>query len=106
MGACRQTYSLWFHLFRRPYGFKWYRRDLWVLFRDLVLHPRRGNWHLFLHDSFSRYLNQFIVCRLFGHRNVQYLFDGGCADDGPRYHCFACEREVSPFDERAQEAGS
>lgn len=99
MGGCRQTFSLWFHIkmvFKKPTS-EWFTR--WKRFVDLVYLFRRqlGNRY-FWHDSFGRYINQLLICKLIGHRTVHWLDDGGCGDkdNRPQWHCFNCEREVDP----------
>ena len=65
-----------------------------LLMRD-VWRFKYSREYLF-HDSFGKYLNKFVICPVFGHRNVEWLSDGGCDTDRPRHHCFSCEREVDP----------
>lgn len=92
MGGCRQTFNLWFYIKKvfKPYPVHWGR---WKCFRRLM---KLEINHYFWHDTFGRYFNQFVLCLCIGHRNVQWLYDGGCDDERPRYHCFNCEQEVDP----------
>ena len=93
MGACRQTFSIWFHIKKviRPFS-RGYGR--WKCFWDLMNLQIDNKY--FWHDSFGRYINQFIVCPLFGHRRVQWLSEGGCGAERPKHYCFNCEQEVNP----------
>lgn len=87
MGACREGANIWICLTKRYPNGDWmgdrlFKKEFW---RNSYL------WH----DSFGRYWNWLIGCRIKGHKNVQLLSDGGCHGDGsPVHHCFACEREV------------
>ena len=103
MGACRQTFSLWFYIKKviKPYS-KGYGR--WQCFKQLM--KLQINNRYFWHDSFGRYLNQFCLCPLLGHRKVQWLFDGNCADDRAKHYCFNCEQEVDPGIDRITKKNS
>jgi len=76
--------------------------DLW---RSLFYYYPNGEWmgkRIFTrrfwrnkyvwHDSFGKYWNRLLGCRLWGHRDVHNIED-------PRYpakwHCFNCERQVA-----------
>lgn len=105
MGACRQTMSIWFWIKKCfvgyypgwPGGRDRAIRDLRrMLFKAWWRPCYRGQRQYVWHDSFGRYLNSWIMCPLFGHRNVQWLGNGSCSDDRPKWHCFACEHEVDP----------
>lgn len=100
MGACRQTYSIWFHLRKvcKPFSKHWGR---WNGFKDL-LSLDVGNRY-FWHDSFGRYLNQWLVCLLIGHRNVKWLNDGSCDNERPKWHCFNCQQEIDPGIDRVRD---
>ena len=97
MGGCRQTFSIWFYIKKvfKPY-YKGYSR--WKCFRELVrLCINKSRTYYFWHDSFGIYFNRFLVCRMVGHRNVTWLFDGGCgSEDRPKHYCFSCGSEVDP----------
>jgi len=90
MGACRETFSIWFHIKKviKPTFKTWGR---WKCFKDL-LNLRIESY--FWHDSFGRYINRWLLCPLFGHRKVQWLSDGSCSDERPMNYCFNCEQEV------------
>ena len=91
MGACRETFSVWFYIKKviKPHS-KLYGR--WKRFKDLLF--MRVDNAYFWHDSFGRYINQWFLCPLLGHRNIKWLDDGGCSDNISQWHCFNCEREV------------
>lgn len=93
MGGCRQTYSLWFFIKKvfRPYS-KYYGR--WKSFKDLCKMDVSNSY--FWHDSFGKFINKFILCKLIGHRHVQWLSDGSCSSEKPKHYCFNCECEVNP----------
>ena len=80
MSACRQTASLWF----------WLRHDF-----KLFIKQKMWRNDYFWHDSFGKYWNRSIGCRLNGHKNVHRL-EEGCINPNPHWYCFACETEVDP----------
>ena len=43
------------------------------------------------HDSFGKYFNRLIGCRLFGHRKVKNASNPG---EWKQLHCFNCERDL------------
>lgn len=101
MGACRETMSIWFRVGKiwNPYypGYSKIKalKDLFkfVFIRRPYLnkYDRRYFWH----DSFGKYLNRLILCRIFGHKPT-WLQDGSCSDEQPEHYCFKCEQEVNP----------
>jgi hypothetical protein len=108
MGACRESFSLWLRikfLVRGgplvggkvlPYSsrrkeFRRFRKYLWRVVR-LDPWARRYFWH----DTFGKYWNRFLACPVLGHRDIQWLEDGGCGDPKAKWYCFGCEQEVDP----------
>ena len=96
MSTCRQNMSIWRYIFPRIVAgrLRWrvsrlFNRNYW---------QSRHVWH----DSFGRYWNRLIGCRIRGHKNIRYLSDGGCSNDRPIYYCFACERQVEIYEEELQ----
>ncbi len=51
----------------------------------------------FWHDSFGKYWNRLVTCRVRGHRDVHDVADHSCdcAGEPPRMWCFKCERDVT-----------
>lgn len=78
MGECRERADIWYWL-----GLRWN-------FPEFV---KRKIWksEYFWHDSFGRYWNRIIGCRLFGHRSVINVSD---SNEEKRIHCFYCERDI------------
>jgi len=75
MGTCRELNDIWYYL----------KRGWWKPF----LRSFKGNY--FWHDSFGKYWNRIIGCRILGHRNIQNIADPG---KPKQMYCFKCEREV------------
>ena len=83
MGTGRETASIWWYLFGkfpsgRWRGYRLFQRRFWK-------HP------YLLHDSFGKYWNRLIGCRLFGHRHMRNIADHGKELD---QYCFNCERHI------------
>ena len=76
MGACRETQSIWWWFFHRRYGSPrdFFKRKIW-----------KGDY--FWHDSFGRFFNRLIGCKIAGHKR-QWMEDGGCNEDKPHWYCF------------------
>ena len=90
--TCRENCSLWIWLKLNPkwlilgydkYTKKW---GLPYIFK-LIKKP------YFLHDTFGRYFNKYIKCKLFGHKNVKLIEK--CIDNKKVYYCFDCEQEIN-----------
>jgi hypothetical protein len=75
IGCSRMNCNVWWHLTRRGYRKELLTRRFW---RQSYI------WH----DSFGKYINRYVTCRLFGHRNVQVI---DMSNGNKRRHCFACE---------------
>ncbi len=82
MGGSRETASLWFWLFEEGKHYKKYKRS----FRKLV------SSEYFWHDSFGCYINKYLTCKLFGHRNAQWL--GEVHNNQEEFYCFSCKTKV------------
>jgi len=81
MGCSREGFDIWLRLKLRS------RKDVFTLrFWRRALGSR-----YFWHDSFGKYWNRLIGCRLLGHRHVRNIADPG---DPKEMHCFNCERGV------------
>ena len=82
MGACRESMSIWLWLFnKRLHDWKgFFKRKIW---RD----------EYFWHDSFGRYFNQLIRCKVVGHKRT-WMGDGGCQEEKPHYYCFRCDKVI------------
>lgn len=85
MGACRETANLWQYV-------KWLlgpsngmRRMAWEGLKKGM--PFKSPF--FVHDTFGRYLNRFVVCPLIGHGKVQNIEDD-YGNEQP--YCFKCEQ--------------
>ena len=95
MSDCRATKSLWFHLkkcivgYGKHYGRWKSTKDLFRLLKKVMVNEYTRD--TFLHDSFGRYWNQWIVCKIKGHGHVQNVSDPG---EPKRIYCFKCERDV------------
>lgn len=85
MSECRMNMNIWWHLFRSDRN-------------SLRLRDVKDKY--FWHDSFGKYINQYIVCPIFGHRKVQYIEDDCQGSSG--YHCFKCEQKVDPEYDRVR----
>jgi hypothetical protein len=80
MSDCRQTANLWFYIAKRDIrNLKWAVRSKY-----------------FWNDTFGCYLNRFLLCKLLGHRKVEWLSDGSCESKSnrPKWYCFNCQSEV------------
>lgn len=89
--ASREIKSVWFYLFGywKNYGGRGNRWRGWDLFTRRWW--RNGSEYIF-HDSIGRYFNQFIKCKITGHKNTR---DIACSGELPRTHCFDCERDIT-----------
>ena len=100
MGACRENMNIWrmikncFFRFSKGYDGRPYeiKRLYRLLSRDVWKYKSHREY--LFHDSFGRYFNRLIGCRVFGHRKAQWMQDGGCSDERPKWYCFNCDREV------------
>lgn len=83
MGAGRESADIWWCIFHR------YPSGRWAGW-NLLGHNFWLNTHL-LHDSFGKYWNRMIGCRVFEHRNIQDVSDPG---EPKEMHCFNCEKRI------------
>lgn len=87
--ACRITASIWFYFFGSIWFYPWRKRVI-DFFKDRI-------WKsdYFWHDSFGKYWNRMIGCRLHGHRHKVWFKEGeGCGRDEAHWYCFDCERTI------------
>ena len=80
--ACRQTASIWSWLFKK--------HGSWKFFFKMKIWKQPFFWH----DSFGKYFNRFMGCRITGHKR-QWMDDGGCNEDKPHWYCFRCDQVIS-----------
>ena len=73
MGASREGANIWWLLFHHP---RWIKK-------------RTFTSPYFWHDSFGKFWFRLIVCRFFGHNNIQ---DTGVGRS--ELHCFNCEKTL------------
>lgn len=92
MGCGREGASIWFALgFRKEYNRPEINgRRAWR-FPDFIKRKRYKSEY-FWHDSFGKYWNRLIGCRL-GHKKPQWI-EGNSGYDDEVLHCFACERNI------------
>jgi len=88
---CRKIQSIWFYI-KRIIKPKYGRRSSYL--KDLMQLDLKDKY--FWHDSFGKYINRYILCRVIGHRKVHWLSEGSCDAHRPMHYCFNCESEVNP----------
>jgi hypothetical protein len=83
MGASRESFDIWQCLLSRYPSGRWMGRRLFKkrFWKNSYL------WH----DSFGKYFNRVIGCKLWGHRHVANIAD---PDESKKLHCFNCDRGV------------
>lgn len=77
MSGSRETASLWYWLFKEDKNYPRFKRT----FKKLISNP------YFWSDSFGRYLNRYLVCKIVGHRNTMWIDDNNSIRN---LHCFHC----------------
>lgn len=86
MGASREGFDVWWSLF------KFYRYGNQITWHGKRVFTRRfWSSRYVWHDSFGKYWNRIIGCRIFGHRHVQNISGRG---EAKQLHCFDCERHL------------
>ena len=90
MCAAREAKNVWWYLFSKwpNYAGKGPRWRGWDLF-----HRRwwRNSEYLY-HDSFGKFWNRWVKCKLTGHHKVM---DVACNGEPQRLNCFDCEQAVT-----------
>jgi hypothetical protein len=89
MNGCRETLSIWFRIkaiFKFDNKLYHFRR-----FINLDISNK-----YFWFDSFGVYINRYLICKIFGHKDVKWLSNGDCDNQRPMYFCFKCLKEVNP----------
>lgn len=83
MGNFRENVDIWTSLSMK------YPNGDWMGWRVF----KRTFWRnpYLTHDSFGKYWNRLVGCRLAGHRNIQNVADPG---EPKQMHCFNCERRI------------
>jgi len=82
MGACRESANIWWCLTHKyGWGRLWGKHSVWT------------SGHLW-HDSFGVFLNRYVKCKLFNHKNVKDISDNR---NYVELHCFDCEKKVEPL---------
>lgn len=80
---CRENQNIWWHVFKKRAPIRFIRRKMW-----------QGRY--FWQDSFWKYFNRLIGCRLFGHKEIGYFKEGdGCTKHEAHWYCFNCARCIS-----------
>lgn len=75
MGGCRETANIWFYIKKG-----WFNKISKVI---------RSKY--FWHDSFGKYFNRYIKCKITGHKNVSNI------SEDPRkveMFCFDCDSYI------------
>jgi len=94
----RENKNIWWYLFTfwpmalrngsRWRGWELFGRNFW-----------KHREHIF-HDSFGKFFNRYIICKIRGHNNVQWIMDDS------KFHCFSCGTSMPGFlDEIEIDAG-
>ena len=83
---CRENQNIWWYFFIRRTPIRFMRRKPW----------KSG---YFWQDSFWKYWNKLIGCKIHGHKNITHFKEGeGCTKNEAHWYCFNCQSCIDYLD--------